>query len=75
MDHLANLKTTVETRKVSGNGLLVLDNYSDRIQVGQKRRIFHQFKDFWIINYQTECSWQDIIQTVPQEARYQLQQN
>ena len=33
MDHLADLKTMVETRKVSGNGLLRLENYSERIQV------------------------------------------
>ena len=33
MDHLADLKTMVETRKVSGNGLLRLESYSERIQV------------------------------------------
>ncbi len=33
MDYLANLKTMVEMHKVSGSGLLVLDSYSDRIQV------------------------------------------
>ena len=33
MDHLANLRTMVETRKISGNGLLSLESYSDRIQV------------------------------------------
>lgn len=35
MDHLADLKTMVETRKVSGNGLLRLESYSERIQVLQ----------------------------------------
>ena len=33
MDHLADLKTMVETRKVSGNGFLNLESYADRIQV------------------------------------------
>ena len=33
MDHLAHLKTMVETRKISGNNILSLDNYSERIQV------------------------------------------
>ncbi len=33
MDHLADLKTMVETRKVSGNGLLRLESYDERIQV------------------------------------------
>ena len=32
MAHLADLKTMVETRKISG-GLMILDNYNDRIQV------------------------------------------
>ena len=30
---LADLKTMVETKKVAGSGVLLLDNYSDRIQV------------------------------------------
>ena len=34
MQHLANLKTMVETHKVAGDGILVLDSYSERIQVG-----------------------------------------
>ena len=33
MDHLAHLKTMVETRKISGNGALDLKNYNERIQV------------------------------------------
>jgi len=32
---LADLKTMVETKKVAGSGVLLLDNYSDRIQVLQ----------------------------------------
>ena len=30
---LADLKTMVETKNVAGSGILLLDNYSDRIQV------------------------------------------
>lgn len=33
MSLLADLRTMVETKKVSGSGMLNLDNYSDRIQV------------------------------------------
>jgi len=33
MQLLANLKTMVETKKVASSGVLMLDNYTDRIQV------------------------------------------
>lgn len=33
MTLLADLKTMVETKKVTSSGVLLLDNYSDRIQV------------------------------------------
>lgn len=33
MGLLADLKTTVETKKVAGSGVLLLDKYNDRIQV------------------------------------------
>lgn len=33
MTLLADLKTMVETKKVAGSGVLLLDNYQDRIQV------------------------------------------
>lgn len=33
MSLLADLKTMVETKKVAGSGVLLLDNYQDRIQV------------------------------------------
>ena len=36
MSLLADLKTMVETKKVAGSGVLLLDNYTDRIQVGRK---------------------------------------
>lgn len=35
MTSLADLKTMVETKKVAGSGVLLLDNYQDRIQVLQ----------------------------------------
>ena len=36
MSLLADLKTMVETKKVAGSGVLLLDNYTDRIQVSYK---------------------------------------
>ncbi len=33
MSLLADLKTMVETKNVAGSGVLLLDNYTDRIQV------------------------------------------
>jgi hypothetical protein len=36
MSLLADLKTMVETKKVAGSGVLLLDNYNDRIQVTRK---------------------------------------
>lgn len=40
MSLLADLKTMVETKKVTSSGVLLLDNYTDRIQVwgGTRRR-------------------------------------
>ena len=35
MSLLADLKTMVETKKVAGSGVLLLDNYTDRIQVSK----------------------------------------
>ena len=35
MSLLAELKTMVETKKVAGDGVLLLDNYQDRIQVSR----------------------------------------
>ena len=35
MDHLAHLKTMVETRKISGNCEINMENYSERIQVSK----------------------------------------
>lgn len=36
MNLLADLKTMVETKKVTSSGVLLLDNYSDRIQVSRR---------------------------------------
>lgn len=33
MNLLADLKTMVETKKVTSSGVLLLDNYTDRMQV------------------------------------------
>lgn len=38
MNLLADLKTMVETKKVTSSGVLLLDNYSDRIQVRIRAR-------------------------------------
>jgi len=37
MDHLAHLKTMVETRKISGNCEINMENYSERIQASARR--------------------------------------
>lgn len=48
MSLLADLKTMVETKKVAGSGVLLLDNYTDRIQVNSCL-IFskNQMKKYW----------------------------
>jgi len=33
MDHIANLKTMVETHQLSGSDVLSLESYSERVQV------------------------------------------
>ena len=45
MSLLADLKTMVETKKVAGSGVLLLDNYNDRIQV---RLFFFSKGDFTV---------------------------
>ena len=44
MSLLADLKTMVETKKVAGSGVLLLDNYTDRIQVRPAAAAKHFFK-------------------------------
>ena len=46
MKLLADLKTMVETKKVAGSGVLLLDNYTDRIQVGSQLRHCRSFSIF-----------------------------
>lgn len=49
MNLLADLKTMVETKKVTSSGVLLLDNYSDRIQVGiTARSLSLGFSDFHV---------------------------
>ena len=43
MSLLADLKTMVETKKVAGSGVLLLDNYTDRIQVSLLFNILLRF--------------------------------
>ncbi len=40
MSLLADLKTMVEAKRVAGSGVLLLDNYNDRIQVGRRNWAF-----------------------------------
>ena len=49
MSLLADLKTMVETKKVAGSGVLLLDNYTDRIQVRQFLKVYLIKKLVWII--------------------------
>lgn len=45
MSLLADLKTMVETKKVTSSGVLLLDNYTDRIQVFEKKPLIeHKVK-------------------------------
>ena len=44
MSLLADLKTMVETKKVAGSGVLLLDNYTDRIQVCHKKLSNYEHK-------------------------------
>ena len=48
MSLLADLKTMVETKKVAGSGVLLLDNYTDRIQVRQFLKMSLIKKLVWI---------------------------
>ena len=43
MSLLADLKTMVETKKVACSGVLLLDNFSDRIQVTFSPPLMHPF--------------------------------
>ena len=47
MSLLADLKTMVESKKVAGSGVLLLDNYNDRMMVNKfstpTRKMWSQF--------------------------------
>ena len=49
MSLLADLKTMVETKKVAGSGVLLLDNYTDRIQVALPKDNTSVFKTHLIV--------------------------
>lgn len=49
MSLLADLKTMVETKKVAGSGVLLLDNYTDRIQVMLLKRCQTYVRNLYII--------------------------
>ena len=40
MSLLADLKTMVETKKVTSSGVLLLDHYTDRIQVSFQMKFY-----------------------------------
>ena len=46
MSLLADLKTMVETKKVAGSGVLLLDNYTDRIQVNGRPENPHTLQSY-----------------------------
>ena len=59
MSLLADLKTMVETKKVAGSGVLLLDNYNDRIQVVHQQSLrfltflcfpCQKFRTGWLIS-------------------------
>lgn len=51
MSLLADLKTMVETKKVAGSGVLLLDNYTDRIQVMTRIHRREPYKKFRQLNH------------------------
>ncbi|KAK2511088.1 hypothetical protein Q9966_016726, partial [Columba livia] len=65
MSLLADLKTMVETKKVTSSGVLLLDNYTDRIQVGFIDYIVHPLWE----------TWADLVAPDAQEQLETLEQN
>ena len=51
MSLLADLKTMVETKKVAGSGVLLLDNYNDRIQVSSTYPTFKKCIPTYHVQY------------------------
>ena len=63
MSLLADLKTMVETKKVAGSGVLLLDNYSDRIQV-----ILSLKRSSWIENEYRQINMEQFGQSHDQQT-------
>ena len=59
MSLLADLKTMVETKKVAGSGVLLLDNYNDRLVITSDTRLtYMQCFRVSLINIHNELrSW------------------
>ena len=55
MSLLADLKTMVETKKVAGSGVLLLDNYTDRIQVRWFKIKLHWMKVLIFVEIPLNC--------------------
>lgn len=51
MSLLADLKTMVETKKVAGSGVLLLDNYTDRIQASYPPLSLSLAVSFYLTNF------------------------
>ncbi|CAA9994114.1 unnamed protein product [Nesidiocoris tenuis] len=58
----------VETKKVAGSGVLLLDNYTDRIQVGFIDYIVHPLWETWADLVHPDA--QDILDTLEQNRDY-----
>lgn len=55
MSLLADLKTMVETKKVAGSGVLLLDNYTDRIQASYPPLSLSLAVSFYLTNFRITC--------------------
>ena len=67
MSLLADLKTMVETKKVAGSGVLLLDNYTDRIQVSDDFLKITCFMTFCQLHfppppYPDKASWHPLLE-------------
>ena len=74
MSLLADLKTMVETKKVAGSGVLLLDNYNDRIQVRKGKRQLNmvlQYGKFFCSYLQlAKCNISTLLQVVAMERLF-----
>lgn len=69
MSLLADLKTMVETKKVAGSGVLLLDNYTDRIQVSAAE--LSRGRQFDIYIFRSSKIW-CIVQTCQDQQSHYL---